>query len=60
MTEWKFYNGTKLNLFHFLRSIEVRTLIFGHVVVSTSTVLYIKLYGYLWVLLQIMVHLISY
>ena len=49
-----------LTLFHFLRSTEVRTLIFGYVVASTSTVLYIKLYGYLQVLLQITVHLISY
>ena len=38
-----------LTFFHFSRSIEVRTLIFGYVVASTSVVLYITLYEYLQV-----------
>ena len=47
-------------IFDFLRSIKVRMLIFGYVVDSTITDIYRELYGYWWVLLWMIVHLISY
>ena len=54
------HKGIKFNLFHFSRNIEVRILIFGYAVASTSTIICIKLYGYLQVSLQYMVQHISY
>ena len=47
-------------IFDFLRSNEARISIFGHMVASTITDMYVKLYRYQWVSLQMMVHLIPY
>ena len=43
-----------------MSNFKVRLLIFGYVLTAIGAILYIKLYGYLQVSLQDMVHLVSY